>query len=182
MISYKIFNLLMPLSVLYSLILNTLFTLNIFRPPLPLPTSTTCDAASSSDVNDMGVAIVTGSNTGIGYQTALSLASSGRTVVIACRSKERGISAVTSINESTGKENAVWVTELDLSSFESVRKFAKEVKGKYGNVGVLVNNAGINSSGNSEDGLDLCFQVRILGREGGGERSPKAGPFAQQNL
>lgn len=108
MISYSLFNLLMPLSVIYSLILNSLVSLHLFSPPSP-PSSQTCSAVSS------GVAIVTGSNTGVGYATALALAGCGRTVVIACRSEEKGRKAVDDINEETGTKNAVWVERLDLN-------------------------------------------------------------------
>lgn len=102
------------------------------------------------------VAIVTGSSSGIGYQTARELAVNyGMTVIIACRSRDRSMVAAESINAEIasrsspgGKSNsrrgkAVVVHALDLSSFTSVRGFAAAVKRKFEKVHVLVNNAGM---------------------------------------
>lgn len=72
------------------------------------------------------VAIVTGSNTGIGYCTALGLAEAGYLVVVACRNRAKGEDAVVRINGAVegegggggGKGKAVFVEELDLSSLQ----------------------------------------------------------------
>eukprot|EP00520_Triparma_pacifica_P015797 CAMPEP_0118632428 /NCGR_PEP_ID=MMETSP0785-20121206/442_1 /TAXON_ID=91992 /ORGANISM="Bolidomonas pacifica, Strain CCMP 1866" /LENGTH=343 /DNA_ID=CAMNT_0006523203 /DNA_START=160 /DNA_END=1188 /DNA_ORIENTATION=+ len=154
MISYSIFNALMPLSVIWSLFSNAFnFVYTAVETPLPEQ----CPPLGT-------LAIVTGSNTGIGYTTALGLAQCGVKVIIACRSKEKGEKAAREINEATGGSgNAEFLEALDLSSLESVAKFAEAVRGKYEKVDLLVNNAGINTSGTSQDGLDLCFQTNFLG-------------------
>lgn len=112
------------------------------------------------------IAIVTGSNTGIGYETALSLCELGYDVIIACRSSEKGKKAAQNINrhkKSGGK--ALFLRPLDLSSFESIIKFTTELKRKYRVINILVNNAGINNRPGilSPDGLNLVFQTNIIG-------------------
>lgn len=72
------------------------------------------------------VYIVTGSNTGIGYETAKSLLKNGATVVLACRSVERANEARTKLLEATGTATSkVIVIKLDLCGFDSVKKFVK---------------------------------------------------------
>ena len=106
------------------------------------------------------VAIVTGSNTGIGLETTKALVERGFTVIMACRSRDKAEAAIDSISAS-GK--AVFVHPLDLSSIESVKDFSKAVAEKYKHVDVLINNAGRNTSGQGEGDLDLCFQTNFLG-------------------
>ncbi|KAL7548134.1 hypothetical protein ACHAWF_011431 [Thalassiosira exigua] len=84
-------------------------------------------------VHDEGstpLAIVTGSNTGIGYETARGLAERGYRVVLACRSQEKGEAAAKRINERLAKDGhfvrggeALFLCPLDLSSLASVRLF-----------------------------------------------------------
>ena len=101
-----------------------------------------------SDIPDLSgkVAIVTGSNTGIGYVTARELALKGATVVVAARSAERGMDAVARITKAIldgkGTGSAVFLP-LDLGSFKSIRQFVKEFRGKYSKLDILVNNAGV---------------------------------------
>ena len=123
--------------------------------------------------------IVTGSNTGIGFETASSLVELGYDVILACRSRDKGERAAQKINSrfggggttqplsppssSSSFGEAIFLHPLDLSSFNSVRSFVKVFQSKYGHLNILVNNAGINSSGTSVDGMDLCFQTNFLG-------------------
>ena len=100
-----------------------------------------------SDIPDLSgkVAIVTGSNTGIGYVTARELARKGATVIVAARSSERGIEAVSRITKAIdgkGTGSAVFL-QMDLGSFSSIRQFVKEFRGKYSKLDILVNNAGV---------------------------------------
>lgn len=106
------------------------------------------------------VAIVTGSNTGVGFQTAKTLAvDHGYQVVIACRSAEKAETACAAINAAVNaaavaaskypKGSALFVKPLDLSNLDSVRDFGKAINDKYPNrIDVLINNAGKNSAGN----------------------------------
>lgn len=117
------------------------------------------------------VALVTGASTGIGFETAASLVDRGYDVILGCRSRDKGESAVTLINERFNTRpskpsscgNAIFLHPLDLSSLDSVRAFAKILVEKYSCLNILVNNAGINSTGRSIDGLDLCFQTNFVG-------------------
>ncbi|KAF5307640.1 hypothetical protein FQR65_LT06695 [Abscondita terminalis] len=86
-------------------------------------------------------AIITGSNTGIGYYTALDFAKRGARVILACRNATKAEDARSKIIQSTGNENVV-VKLLDLSSLESVRKFVKNVNETEDRLHILVNNAG----------------------------------------
>lgn len=110
------------------------------------------------------VCIVTGSNSGIGRETALSLAKTGATVIMAVRNWERGEKALTEIVDKTGNhETALMI--CDLSSMESIRHFAKEFKNKYGRLDVLINNTGafVYKSQTTVDGFERTIAVNYLG-------------------
>mmetsp|Transcript_22002 Transcript_22002/g.32794 ORF Transcript_22002/g.32794 Transcript_22002/m.32794 type:complete len:366 (+) Transcript_22002:39-1136(+) len=116
------------------------------------------------------VAIVTGSNSGIGKSTALELAKRGCTVILGCRNEERGKKAEEDISKDLKeskalcKKGSVHFIKLDLSSLKQVKSFCEEFEKKFERLDVLVNNAGIpNSKKNSKDGFDLLFQVNYLG-------------------
>ena len=123
--------------------------------------------SAKEDMHNQHIAIVTGSNTGIGFETASSLVEIGYDVILACRSRDKGEHAVKAINErhmdKITKGNAIFLHPLDLSSLESVRGFVDCFTAKYQHLNILVNNAGINFSGKSVDGLDLCFQTNFVG-------------------
>ena len=87
------------------------------------------------------VCIVTGSNSGIGKETARGLAELGATVVMIVRNPEAGEQARKEIIEDT-KNKDVDMLIADLSSMDQVRKVAAEFKEKYDRLDVLVNNAG----------------------------------------
>eukprot|EP00545_Synedropsis_sp_CCMP1620_P014233 CAMPEP_0119020756 /NCGR_PEP_ID=MMETSP1176-20130426/24681_1 /TAXON_ID=265551 /ORGANISM="Synedropsis recta cf, Strain CCMP1620" /LENGTH=317 /DNA_ID=CAMNT_0006975229 /DNA_START=147 /DNA_END=1100 /DNA_ORIENTATION=+ len=108
------------------------------------------------------VAIVTGSNTGVGLETTKSLVERGFTVIMACRSRDKALAAMERISTSDKGGKAVFVHPLDLSSIESVQEFAKVVSEQYDAIDVLINNAGRNTSGPCGK-LDLCFQTNFLG-------------------
>lgn len=71
------------------------------------------------------VAIVTGGNTGLGKETVMELARRGATVYMACRNKEKVERARREIVKETGNSN-VFSRECDLSSLDSIRKFAEK--------------------------------------------------------
>src|SRR5690242_13971807 len=88
------------------------------------------------------VAIVTGANTGLGYDTARVLAQRGATVVLAVRSTDKGEVARDRIrNVAPGAE--VTVQRLDLGSLESVRAAAESLRDAYPRIDLLINNAGV---------------------------------------
>ncbi len=88
------------------------------------------------------VTIVTGSNTGIGYETARVLAKKKATVIIAVRNLEKGNDAANQIKER--HENAdVKVMALDLTNLKSIHDFAADFKNYYKRLDLLINNAGV---------------------------------------
>lgn len=106
------------------------------------------------------VAVVTGANKGVGLATARGLARLGATVVVACRSRERGERAAAEVG------SGAHFMQLDLASLASVRAFVAAYTKRHGagSLAVLVNNAGaMLPKGTTEDGLDEQTQVNYLG-------------------
>jgi NAD(P)-dependent dehydrogenase (short-subunit alcohol dehydrogenase family) len=110
------------------------------------------------------ICIVTGANSGIGKQTALGLAGAGATVVMVCRSQERGEQARAEIAAATGSDKLDLLL-ADLSSRESVRQVVAEFNGRYPHLDILINNAGayFNQRYESVDGLELTFALNHMG-------------------
>lgn len=111
------------------------------------------------------VAVVTGANTGIGYETALRLAQEGATVVLAGRSLAKLTDAAERIRAQL-PSGAVELLELDLASLESVRKFAANFLARHGTLDALINNAGVSAipeRRETADGLEQILQVNFLG-------------------
>ncbi|KAK4886867.1 hypothetical protein RN001_003138 [Aquatica leii] len=109
-------------------------------------------------------AIVTGSNTGIGFYTAQDFAKRGAKVILACRNKDRAENAKKKIIGNTGNLN-VFIELVDFSSLTSVRNFAKKINSTENRLDILVNNAGIITfeDTTTEDGLSTSMQVNYLG-------------------
>jgi len=109
------------------------------------------------------ICIITGANSGIGKATAIGLAKMNATIVMICRSKERGEEAQKDVIELTGNKK-VDLLLCDLSSQESIRKFVSEFKSKYQKLHILINNAGVMLSkrGISVDGFEMNFAVNHL--------------------
>jgi len=118
---------------------------------------------------DLGgkVAVVTGANAGIGFETALFLAQQGAQVVLACRNKGKAEAAKKDIErrlKRRGKTAMLFVEELDLNSLASVREFATRFLAKFPRLDILVNNAGIiGEKGQvTQDGIEANFGVNHL--------------------
>lgn len=108
--------------------------------------------------------IVTGANTGLGYETALDLAKRGAKVIMACRNLDKANSAKASIIKEVPKAD-LEVMEIDLSSLASVRNFAQTFLSKHDRLDVLINNAGVMTPPytKTEDGFELQFGANYLG-------------------
>ena len=89
---------------------------------------------------DDKIVVITGGNTGIGYETALDLARRGATIIMGCRDVKKAQKAAEKIKTVT--KEVVHVIPLDLASLASVRKFAEEIKALTTKVDILINNAG----------------------------------------
>ncbi len=106
-------------------------------------------------------AIVTGANSGLGYQTAKQLAAHGSHVIMACRDAGRGQAALDRLRSEVPDANAE-VRSLDLASLESVKTFAEGVDAP---VHILVNNAGVMAlpKRKTADGFEMQFGTNHLG-------------------
>lgn len=91
---------------------------------------------------DGKIIIVTGGNSGLGFQSVKAYAEKGAKVIMACRSAEKGSIAKFSILRSLPNA-AIELMELDLMSLNSIRNFANNFKAKYKTLDILLNNAGI---------------------------------------
>ena len=110
------------------------------------------------------VAVITGANTGLGYETATELAGSGAHVVLAVRNLDKGKAAADLISRRFPGA-AVGVQELDLTSLESVHDAAAELKAKHDGIDLLINNAGVmmTPKATTKDGFELQFGTNHLG-------------------
>jgi NAD(P)-dependent dehydrogenase (short-subunit alcohol dehydrogenase family) len=110
------------------------------------------------------VCIVTGSNTGIGKETARGLAARGATVLLACRDLAKAEVAREDIARSTGNRE-VKAMALDLASKKSILGFVERFRGEHQRLDVLVNNAGVwtTSRTTTVDGFETTFGVNHLG-------------------
>jgi NAD(P)-dependent dehydrogenase (short-subunit alcohol dehydrogenase family) len=88
------------------------------------------------------VAVITGANSGIGFETAQELAGKGAKVVMACRNLDKAETARDQIRHKFPKGNLA-VMALDLGDLDSVHQFVAAFKGTYDQLDLLVNNAGI---------------------------------------
>jgi len=113
---------------------------------------------------DGRVAIVTGSSSGIGFETARVLADKGAEVIIAVRNLSKGNNAAAKINEQH-PDAKLRVMQLDLANLESVRDFAEEFKSGFERLDLLINNAGVMVPPYSKttDGFELQFGTNHLG-------------------
>ena len=110
------------------------------------------------------VVIVTGANSGVGYETARLLAHCRATVVMACRSLEKGEAAAAQIRDEK-PAGQVSLQRLDLADLASVRQFAEDYLRDYDRLDVLVNNAGVMATPQRKtaDGFELQFGTNHLG-------------------
>jgi NAD(P)-dependent dehydrogenase (short-subunit alcohol dehydrogenase family) len=124
------------------------------------------DKWTTDDIPDQTgrTAVVTGANTGLGLETAKALAVQGASVVLAVRNLDRGKQAAAEIT-SASPGTDVTVQRLDLSSLDSVRAAAVELRATRDRIDLLVNNAGVMYTPRSTtaDGFELQFATNHLG-------------------
>jgi NAD(P)-dependent dehydrogenase (short-subunit alcohol dehydrogenase family) len=108
--------------------------------------------------------VITGANSGIGYETSLSLAKMGAKILMICRNKEKGEKAKSEIIKLAENSN-VDLFIADFSSQKQIRELSKTLNESYEYFDVLINNAGaINTERfESEDNYELTFAVNHLG-------------------
>ena len=119
-----------------------------------------------ADVPDQNgrVAVVTGANTGIGYQTAAVLAYRGAHVVLAVRNLEKGNAALSRIVAASSGAD-VTLQALDLTSLDAVHTAADALRSAYPRIDLLINNAGVMLTPKqvTKDGFELQFGTNHLG-------------------
>jgi len=108
--------------------------------------------------------IVTGGNSGIGYEAAAALAGKGAYVVLACRDRQRATEAVEGIHRAH-RHARVDAMTLDLASLDSIRHFAEAFRKRHEALHVLVNNAGVMALPyrTTADGFEMQFGTNHLG-------------------
>jgi NAD(P)-dependent dehydrogenase (short-subunit alcohol dehydrogenase family) len=122
---------------------------------------------TAGDVPDQSgrVAIVTGANSGLGFDTAAVLADKGAHVVLAVRNLDKGNQAADRI-KAKSPNAVIAVQELDLTSLESVRKAADELRSTHPRIDLLINNAGVMyvpTRETTQDGFEMQFGTNHLG-------------------
>jgi NAD(P)-dependent dehydrogenase (short-subunit alcohol dehydrogenase family) len=121
---------------------------------------------TTADIPDQTgrVAVVTGSNTGLGFETAAALAEKGAHVVLAVRNLDKGKDAELLIRKRTPNADVV-LQELDLSSLESTRAAAEQLRADHDRIDLLINNAGVmyTPKQTTKDGFEMQFGTNHLG-------------------
>jgi NAD(P)-dependent dehydrogenase (short-subunit alcohol dehydrogenase family) len=122
---------------------------------------------TAADVPDQSdrVAIITGANSGLGFDTAAVLADKGAHVVMAVRNLDKGKEAADRIRSKN--PNAVLsLQELNLTSLHSVREAADQLRADYPRIDLLINNAGVMyvpTRETTKDGFEMQFGTNHLG-------------------
>ena len=121
---------------------------------------------TAADIPDQTgrVVVITGANTGLGYETAAALAEHGAHVVLAVRNLDKGKDAATRIS-ATSPRGEVALQELDLTSLESIRAAADQLRSDHDRIDLLINNAGVmwTPKSTTKDGFELQFGTNHLG-------------------
>ncbi len=121
---------------------------------------------TTADIPDQTgrIAVITGANTGLGYETAAALAERGAHVVLAVRNLDKGKDAAARITAKRPHAE-VALAELDLTSLDSIRAAADQLKSDHQRIDLLINNAGVmwTPRSSTKDGFELQFGTNHLG-------------------
>jgi NAD(P)-dependent dehydrogenase (short-subunit alcohol dehydrogenase family) len=112
------------------------------------------------------IAIITGGNTGLGFEISKQLAKRGATVIIACRTSSKGENAIQQIEATLKRPIKASVIPLDLTKIESIKNFAQKFKEKYSKLDLLINNAGVVNLAEkmtTAEGLEMHMATNHLG-------------------
>jgi len=110
------------------------------------------------------IIIITGANSGIGFESAREFARKGAEVIVASRNPEKAEKAIVRIREELPAAKLKFI-ELDLANLASIRKFTEEFKLGYSRLDILLNNAGIMlvPFGKTVDGFERTVGTNYLG-------------------
>ena len=109
-------------------------------------------------------ALVTGANSGLGFESARQLALKGANVIAACRHHDRGLEAVRRIRDESPEGN-IASAALDLADLDSVARFADEFLAEHRRLDLLINNGGVLTppEDKTKQGFELQFGTNHLG-------------------
>jgi len=127
--------------------------------------STSWTADQMPDCTDKTV-LITGANSGLGFEATKAFAEKGASVIMACRSLDRGEQAATDIKTTVGETGATLnVRQCDLASLDSIATFTDSVTDDYDGLDILCNNAGVMAipRQETEDGFEKQLGVNHLG-------------------
>lgn len=107
--------------------------------------------------------IITGATSGVGKETAISLAKQNALIVLPVRNIVKGEKVKKEIEVESGN-TGIYIMKCDLASFDSIRNFVVEFKKRFKHLHILINNAGTweNERKESDDGIELTFAVNHL--------------------
>lgn len=110
------------------------------------------------------IALVTGANTGIGFEAALQLARKGAHVLLGCRDQQRAKQAIKRIQAAAPTASLEWLP-LDLADLTSVATAADQLRANHQRLDLLICNAGVMvpPEGRTADGFELQFGINHLG-------------------
>ena len=121
---------------------------------------------TTEQIHDLNgkIFLITGANSGLGFESAKVLASKGGRVIMACRNLEKGGEAVRNIQRYTGGYKPD-LRELDLADLKSVERFVAGIRKDYNRIDVLMNNAGIMATpyGKTKQGFEAQIGINHLG-------------------
>ncbi len=121
---------------------------------------------TKNDIGDLTgkVVLVTGANSGLGYETCLALAEKNAIVVLAVRNLNKGLEAIDKI-KAVVPEAKCHAMQLDMNDLSSIREFVHQFKARYNSLSILINNAGIMASSyqQTKDGFESQMGINYLG-------------------
>ncbi|RSL98315.1 hypothetical protein CDV31_012630 [Fusarium ambrosium] len=111
------------------------------------------------------VFVITGANSGLGFECVKHLVTLGcKKVVMAVRSRQRGLDALTLVESETGVKGVAEIWELDVGNFDSVKRFATKVEEELERVDGLINNAAAaDGSWSIVQGMESSIAVNLVG-------------------
>jgi NAD(P)-dependent dehydrogenase (short-subunit alcohol dehydrogenase family) len=107
--------------------------------------------------------LITGASSGLGLATAKKFAELGAHIILLCRNDDKGRNVIKTIKQAV-PDAKLSLYIVDLSSFDSVNNFVKQIKEKYQRLDILINNAAVMKQKRTltKDGFETMFQVNFL--------------------
>jgi NAD(P)-dependent dehydrogenase (short-subunit alcohol dehydrogenase family) len=121
---------------------------------------------TSKNISDLNkhVILITGANSGLGFESAKKLSKAGAEIIFACRNEDKALKAINLIKNEINDAKLTYY-QLDLMSLNSIKDFSNKILNDYKKLNVLMNNAGIMAIPRKEtqDGFEAQFGTNHLG-------------------